>query len=199
MAEATSAAPLSMMRKTTSRKPKSAATISDFEMTWLPFRSWLAVQDDDRGARSSISNHRPVGDKRRLDSRTDTAAAPILVLLAAALAPPEAAGGAREQDGERMILGLSLIRRAVLAARRAGYRQVFVLSANADATAGAAEAPSWSRFAAASSFDQATPLVIAPAAILAETDWLERLAAARIEPAAWAAIRSEEHTSELQS
>jgi hypothetical protein len=35
MAEATSAAPLWIMRKTTSRKPKNAATISDVEMTWL--------------------------------------------------------------------------------------------------------------------------------------------------------------------
>jgi hypothetical protein len=36
MAEATSAAPLLTMRKTTSRKPKNAATISDLEMMWLP-------------------------------------------------------------------------------------------------------------------------------------------------------------------
>jgi hypothetical protein len=35
---------------------------------------------------------------------------------------------------------------------------------------------------------QTAPLVIASAAILAETDWLERLAEAQIEPAAWAAI-----------
>jgi 1L-myo-inositol 1-phosphate cytidylyltransferase / CDP-L-myo-inositol myo-inositolphosphotransferase len=123
-----------------------------------------------------------------LDSRTGTPAPPILILLPAPLAPLGAAGGARERDGGRMILGLSLIRRAVLAARRAGYRQVFVLSANADAAAGAAEAPNWSRFATTLSSDQAAPLIIAPAAILAETDWLERLAEARIEPAAWAAI-----------
>jgi len=38
MAEATSAAPLWMMRKTTSRKPKNAATISDVEMTRLLIR-----------------------------------------------------------------------------------------------------------------------------------------------------------------
>ena len=56
-------------------------------------------------------------------------AAPILILLPAPLAPPDAAGGAREQESERMILGLGLVRRAVLAARRAGYGQVFVLSA----------------------------------------------------------------------
>ncbi len=115
-------------------------------------------------------------------------AAPILILLPAPLVPLEAVGGVREQDGERVILGLGLVRRAVLAARRAGYRQVFTLSANRDATAGAADAPGWSQFAASLTSSHAAPLVIAPAAILAETDWLERLAKARIEPAAWAAI-----------
>ena len=103
--------------------------------------------------------------------------------------PPDVAGGAGEQESERVILGLGLVRRAVLAARRAGYGQVFVLSANGDAPqpersmflAGA-------MFAASLTFSPAAPLVIAPAAILAETDWLERLAEARIEPAAWAAI-----------
>ena len=58
------------------------------------------------------------------------------------------------------------------AARRTGRRDV----------------PGWSQFAASLTSSLAAPLVIAPAAILAETDWLERLAEARIEPAAWAAI-----------
>jgi 1L-myo-inositol 1-phosphate cytidylyltransferase / CDP-L-myo-inositol myo-inositolphosphotransferase len=119
-----------------------------------------------------------------LDSRTDTAPPPTLVLLPG----PEAAGAAREQGGERVVLGLSLIRRAVLAARRAGYGQVFVLSTNADAATGTAEATSWDQLAATSRSDRPAPLVIAPATILAETDWLERLAAAPTEPAAWAAI-----------
>jgi phosphatidylglycerophosphate synthase len=110
--------------------------------------------------------------------------APILILLPAPLA--SSVGVARAQDGERVILGLSLARRADLAARRAGYGGVFLLPANADATAGSASIPDWRRLAAAS--PQAGPLVIAPAAILAETDWLERLAEARIEPAAWAGI-----------
>ena len=39
MAPATWAVPLSMMRKTTSRKPKNAATISDVEMVQLPARA----------------------------------------------------------------------------------------------------------------------------------------------------------------
>jgi 1L-myo-inositol 1-phosphate cytidylyltransferase / CDP-L-myo-inositol myo-inositolphosphotransferase len=147
----------------------------------------MTVKDDDRGAQSSISNRRPVGDERRLDSRTEMAAAPILVLLPAPLASLEAAGGA-EGYGERMILGLSLIRRAVLAARRAGYGQVIVLSATPDAAAGAAEAGSWRSFAATLKSQPAAPLVIAPGAILAQTGWLERLREARIEPAAWAAI-----------
>jgi 1L-myo-inositol 1-phosphate cytidylyltransferase / CDP-L-myo-inositol myo-inositolphosphotransferase len=116
------------------------------------------------------------------------AAAPILVLLPGRLAPLEAAGGAPEPDGGRMILGLSLTRRAVLAARRAGYGQVIVLSAKPDAAAGAAETGSWRSFAATLKTLPAAPLVIGPGAILAETGWLERLREARIEPAAWAAI-----------
>jgi hypothetical protein len=67
MAEATSAAPLWMIRKTTSRKPKNAATISDVEMTWLPVRPRFALKTApvyDRGAESSISNRRSVGDNR---------------------------------------------------------------------------------------------------------------------------------------
>jgi hypothetical protein len=70
-----------------------------------------------------------------MDSRTVMPAAPILTLLPAPLAPLEAAGAAGEGDGGRMILGLGLIRRAALAARRAGYREVFVLPANGGATA----------------------------------------------------------------
>src|SRR5271163_686904 len=115
-------------------------------------------------------------------------AAPILILLRAPLAPPDAAGGAREQESERVILGLGLVRRAVLAARRAGYGQVFVLSADGAATAGTVDVPGWSHFAARLTSSHTAPLIIAPAAILAETDWLERLAEARIESAAWAAI-----------
>jgi phosphatidylglycerophosphate synthase len=102
---------------------------------------------------------------------------PILILLPAP-----------GQDGARVILGLGLVRRAVMAARRAGYRQVFVLSADGGATDGAARVPGWSAFAAGSTSSPTAPLVVAPAAILAETDWLERAAEARIEPAAWAAI-----------
>ncbi|HXE25094.1 MAG TPA: hypothetical protein VN637_09425 [Roseiarcus sp.] len=57
MAEPTSAAPLPMMRKTTSRKPRNAATISEIDMTCLPSGAARVEDGDyDRGAQSSISN-----------------------------------------------------------------------------------------------------------------------------------------------
>ena len=64
MAEATSAAPLWMMRKTTSRKPRNAATMSEAEMAGSPVRARFApktAQDYDRGGESSISNRRRGG------------------------------------------------------------------------------------------------------------------------------------------
>ena len=45
MAAATSLAPLWMTRKTTSRKPRNAATISEVEMTWLPVLRAVRVED----------------------------------------------------------------------------------------------------------------------------------------------------------
>ena len=51
-----------MIRNTTSRKPRNAATISDVEMAWLPDRARFMPktgQDYDHRAESSISNHRP--------------------------------------------------------------------------------------------------------------------------------------------
>jgi 1L-myo-inositol 1-phosphate cytidylyltransferase / CDP-L-myo-inositol myo-inositolphosphotransferase len=115
-------------------------------------------------------------------------AAPILILLPAPPASPHAPGAAREGDGERVILGLSLVQRATLAARRAGYCEVLALSAKDGVAAGPAGVPGWSRFVANLTSAHAAPLVIAPAAVLAETDWLERLAEAPVEPAAWAAV-----------
>jgi phosphatidylglycerophosphate synthase len=122
------------------------------------------------------------------DSRTVMREAPILILLASPPAPLNAAGVARADDGDSMILGLSLTRRAVLAARRAGYGQVFLLARNGSATPGVAAIPNWSCLAAIFTSTHTAPAFIAPTAILAETDWLERLAQALIEPAAWAAI-----------
>jgi 1L-myo-inositol 1-phosphate cytidylyltransferase / CDP-L-myo-inositol myo-inositolphosphotransferase len=113
--------------------------------------------------------------------------APILILLAPRISSPNAAGIARGPDGDPVILGLSLIRRAVLAARRAGYGQVLLLGSKASPTVGSAAVADWRSLAATLSPHKA-PLIIAPAAVLAETDWLERLASAEIQPAAWAAI-----------
>ena len=87
-----------------------------------------------------------------------------------------------------IILGLSLIQRAALAARRAGYRQVFLLGG-----AGATRRELARRRRLAEPRRDARLLscgavIIAPAAILGETDWLERLASTRIEPAGWGII-----------
>jgi phosphatidylglycerophosphate synthase len=109
-----------------------------------------------------------------------TQAALILVLLPAPAARP--------QDADPKVLGLSLIRRAVLAARRAGYGRVFLLTGDGAETAGAAAIADWSRLAAIFRSSQTAPTLIAPASILAETDWLERLAEAEIEAAGWTAI-----------
>jgi 1L-myo-inositol 1-phosphate cytidylyltransferase / CDP-L-myo-inositol myo-inositolphosphotransferase len=126
---------------------------------------------------------------QREGSRIAISAAPPLVLLPAV--EPLGASRMQRRGGEPAILGLGLMERTILAARRAGYTQIFFLTrdflardrAAPPGTTGAAD---WSRLADALS-SQGAPLVIAPATILAETDWLKKLAATRIEPAAWAA------------
>ena len=65
------------------------------------------------------------------DSRTVMPESPILILFAP---PLSAARVARAHVGDAMVLGLSLTQRAVMAARRAGYRQVVLLAANGHAT-----------------------------------------------------------------
>jgi 1L-myo-inositol 1-phosphate cytidylyltransferase / CDP-L-myo-inositol myo-inositolphosphotransferase len=112
--------------------------------------------------------------------------APILILLAFPPASLDTSGDMRTHDP--IILGLSLTRRTVLTARRAGYGQVFLLAANGRATPGIAAVPGWSRLAATFTSSRTAPLLIASSAILAETDWLERLAEMQLEPAAWATI-----------
>ena len=87
------------------------------------------------------------------------------------------------EGGARIVLGLSLIQRAVLAARRAGYRETILLSGG-----GAVPKRRWGDLAATLGSRENGPLVFAPSTILAETGWLERLAEAPVEPAAWAAI-----------
>ena len=113
--------------------------------------------------------------------------APILILLAPSVASPGTADIARDPDGDPVILGLSLIQRTALAARRAGYREVFLLGRKGARAPGAAAVADWRELAATLS-SSAAPIIVAPARIVAETDWLERLASTRIEPAAWGRI-----------
>jgi phosphatidylglycerophosphate synthase len=114
--------------------------------------------------------------------------APVLVLLASAPVSPVAPPIARGPDGDPIILGLSLIRRATLVAHHAGYRQVFLLGDSCPKAPGIAAVADWRRLAATLASAPRGPLIIAPAAILAEPDWLERLASARIEPMSWARV-----------
>ena len=115
--------------------------------------------------------------------------APILILLAPAVGLREAPALALGSDGEPVILGLSLIRRAALAARRAAYGRVFLLGGSGRAGPEVASIENWRGLAATLAASPAT-LIIAPAAILAEAGWLESLAAAGVEPARWAALPS---------
>jgi phosphatidylglycerophosphate synthase len=113
--------------------------------------------------------------------------APVLILLApSAASPPTAA--ARGPDRDPIILGLSLIQLTALAAHRASYAQVFLLGGDDRNAPGIAAVADWTSLAASLSLAPPASLVIAPAAILAEGDWLERLASARIEPAGWGTI-----------
>jgi len=109
--------------------------------------------------------------------------APILVVLPSFTRD---ACGAPINDDEPRILGLSLSQRVVLAAHRAGYSQVFFLARRREARRDAM-IPDWRRLADVLA-PSAAPLVIAPATILFETNWLRGLTAMRIGPAAWAAI-----------
>jgi phosphatidylglycerophosphate synthase len=119
-------------------------------------------------------------------SRIAMAAAPILVVL-----PPVArrASDERIDDREPLILGLSLSRRTTLAAHRAGFGHIFFLARDREAPPGAMAISGWSRLAEVLP-SQAETLVIVPATILTEADWLKRLRSVQIEPAAWAGIPS---------
>jgi phosphatidylglycerophosphate synthase len=76
----------------------------------------------------------------------------------------------------------------VIAAGRAGYGRIFFLGRDQTVPSGVATVPDWSSLAAALSLHQPAPLIIATAAIVAESDWLGRLMSAQIGPATWAAI-----------
>jgi len=114
--------------------------------------------------------------------------APVLILLAPSAAQGGAANIARAPDGAPVILGLSLLERAILAGRRAGYGHVLPLGGNARPAAGPAAVADWRHLAATLASSRAAPLIVAPAAVLAQTDWLERVASTSGPPAAWAAI-----------
>ena len=116
--------------------------------------------------------------------RTATPAAPNLILLPSVSSP----GASGVQIHEPSVLGLSLTGRTVLAAHRAGYGQIFFLARDRAEPPGTTAISDWSRLAEVLLRSQAASLVIAPATILSETNWLKRLPAARLEPAAWAAI-----------
>lgn len=114
--------------------------------------------------------------------------APILILLGLPGASRDLKDVATGPDGGPVILGLSLAERASLAAPRAGYDRVLLLGGNARAPAEAASMGDWRGLAATlGSSRTAPPLIVARAAILAEKDWLERAASARV-AATWAAI-----------
>jgi phosphatidylglycerophosphate synthase len=114
--------------------------------------------------------------------------APVLILLAASAAAPPLVGVAPGLHRDPVILGLSLVQRTALAAHRAGYAQVFLLGGDHRNAPGIAVVADLTRLAASLSLAPPASLVIAPAAILAEGDWLERLASARFEPAGWGTI-----------
>jgi phosphatidylglycerophosphate synthase len=120
------------------------------------------------------------------ESRTAVVAAPSIVLLPSA--PTLNASHVQMHHNEPSILGLELTRRTALASRRAGYGRIFLLARDHAGPLDTTVVPDWKKLAEALLPLQTTFLVIAPPTILSETDWLTRLAATPIEPAAWAAI-----------
>lgn len=106
---------------------------------------------------------------------------PIVVLL------PDAGAsvvGPFTDGGEPKVLGLGLARRTVMAANRAGYNRIYQLARDQGAPAGITAISNWSSLTDACAM-QPGPLVITHASVLAEPDWLSRLA--EIQPARWAA------------
>src|SRR5258707_3408733 len=120
------------------------------------------------------------------DSRPAIPAAPNLILLPSVASLD--ASDAQIRDGDPSVLGLTLTRRTVMAAGRAGYGRIFFLARDRGGPPGTTMIADWSRLADALLPSQTASLVIAPATILSETVWLKGLAATQIEPAAWAAI-----------
>src|SRR5262245_17478293 len=111
-----------------------------------------------------------------MDSQLMHGAVPSLLVLGSVMSVPKPT-----------VLGLGLLQRTALAARRAGYAGVFLLAPDQDAPADIRKISDWHGLADALA-SCGGALVIAPANILSETEWLEKLSATRIEPGAWAAI-----------
>jgi phosphatidylglycerophosphate synthase len=112
--------------------------------------------------------------------------APILILLPAPNAPIETAWTEPPFDGDTRVLGLDLLQRTIITARRAGYGQIFSLARNRALPPAIITIPDWSHLGSVFVPSQTAPLLIMPATILSEIGWLERLAEMRIEAAAWA-------------
>jgi phosphatidylglycerophosphate synthase len=110
------------------------------------------------------------------------AAAPILVVL------PWVAGDSADPQvcADTPILGLTLGQRTTLAARRAGFAQVFFLGQDRPVEPGAATIRDWSALAATLGSKPAM-IVIVPAAILSEIAWLKHVIAMP-EPVTWALL-----------
>jgi 1L-myo-inositol 1-phosphate cytidylyltransferase / CDP-L-myo-inositol myo-inositolphosphotransferase len=113
---------------------------------------------------------------------------PILVLLASRTA--DAANSAKGRESDPMVLGLTLTRRAMLAAARCGYGDVFLVASGDVAAPWMPIVAGWRNLAARSTSFETARVVIAPSTILAESAWLERMDSARVEPAPWAAAAS---------
>jgi len=90
-------------------------------------------------------------------------------------------------DADLNLLGFGLLERSVLTAQRAGYANIILLGQTRAAPSGLVIAGDWSSIARVPQL-QTAPLVIAPATIVAETDWFETLADVPVNGVAWAAM-----------
>src|SRR5262245_58634036 len=97
------------------------------------------------------------------NARSEISAAPSLVLLPST--PLSDATDVESHNTNFNLLGLGLVQRTVLAARRAGYGQTFFLQPDRAAPANATAIAGWSSLAVAVGSFQPAHLIIAPASI----------------------------------
>lgn len=112
--------------------------------------------------------------------------APILVLVNSSAPALDAGSAAPNEDGRRL-LGLSLAERAERAARRAGFGRTVRVGKRSAGIPEIAAFSGWADFEAGLPSGRCWRLVIAPANVLAEGDWLQTLVEREDAPAAWAA------------